>query len=89
MLDDVAVPLPGENPSAEARMAAIVHGLELDDEPSWNPSAEGFFAPASSRNPSAEGFATRVALEKPCAEVREPRVSYHTTLRAVACGGGA
>ena len=27
MLDDVAVPLPGENPSAEVRMAAIVHGF--------------------------------------------------------------
>jgi hypothetical protein len=60
MLDDVAVPLPGANPSAEARMAAIVHGFELDDEPSWNPSAEGSAidgwttAPVSSRNPSAE-----------------------------------
>jgi len=31
MLDDVGVPLPGENPSAEVRMAAIVHGHELDD----------------------------------------------------------
>jgi hypothetical protein len=29
MLDDVAVPLPGENPSAEARIAAIVHGFAL------------------------------------------------------------
>jgi hypothetical protein len=27
MLDDVAVPPPGENPSAEVRMAAIVHGF--------------------------------------------------------------
>jgi hypothetical protein len=28
MLDEVAVPLPGENPSAEVRMAAIVHGYD-------------------------------------------------------------
>jgi hypothetical protein len=28
------VALPGTNPSAEARVAAIVHGFELDDEPS-------------------------------------------------------
>jgi hypothetical protein len=27
MLDDVAIALPGANPSAEGRMAAIVHGL--------------------------------------------------------------
>ncbi len=40
MLDDVAVPLPGENPSAEVRMAAIVHGYELDDDP-CRLSAEG------------------------------------------------
>jgi hypothetical protein len=26
MLDDIGVPLADENPSAEARMAAIVHG---------------------------------------------------------------
>ncbi len=38
MLDDVAVALPGENTSAEVRMAAIVHAYTLDDEP----SAEGF-----------------------------------------------
>jgi hypothetical protein len=28
MLDEVAVPLPGENPSAEVRMAAIVHAFD-------------------------------------------------------------
>ena len=32
MLDEAEVPLPGENPSVEARMAAIVHAYELDDE---------------------------------------------------------
>ena len=32
MLDDVAIPLPGKSPSAEVRMAAIVHAYELDDE---------------------------------------------------------
>jgi hypothetical protein len=67
MLDDVAVALPGENPSAEARMAAIVHSYELDDEP----SAEGWITTAAAwhssdlrretrtqfgQNPSAEGF---------------------------------
>jgi hypothetical protein len=69
MLDDVAVPLPGANPSAEARMAAIVHGFELDDDVTWNPSAEGFFAPASSRNPSAE--------------VREERGAYRVRTVAI------
>jgi hypothetical protein len=69
MLDDVAVPLPGANPSAEARMAAIVHGFELDDDVTWNPSAEGFFAPASSRNPSGE--------------VREERGAYRVRTVAI------
>jgi hypothetical protein len=51
LLDDVALPLPGANPSAEGRMAAIVHGFEVDEEP----SAEGWaIAPDLSRNPSAE-----------------------------------
>jgi hypothetical protein len=51
MLDDVAVALPGENPSAEGRMAAIVHGFDLDDES----STEGWaIATDSSGNPSAE-----------------------------------
>ena len=64
MLDDVAVPLPGEKPSAEVRMAAIVHGYELDDEP-WRVSVEGLVDGSaipsdSSGDPSAEGFATRV-----------------------------
>ena len=40
MLDDVAVALPGANPSAEARVAAIVHGFEIDDEPSAQGWAE-------------------------------------------------
>ncbi len=48
MLDDVAVALPGKNPSAEARMAAIVHAYELEDESCTvsvqNPSAEGWSA---------------------------------------------
>jgi hypothetical protein len=33
MLDDVEIPLRGENPSAEVRMAAIVHAYELDADP--------------------------------------------------------
>ena len=74
MLDDVAVALPGENPSTEARMAAIVHGFELDDEP----SAEGWAAPAAQgRNPSAEGWTASAAQGRdPSAEVREPRAEY-------------
>jgi uncharacterized protein DUF222/HNH endonuclease len=31
MLDDVAVPFAGENPSAEGRMAAVVHGFRASD----------------------------------------------------------
>jgi len=60
MLDEVIVPLPGENPSAEGRMAAIVHGFGVrDNEPT---------APESCRNPSAEGF--------PATEIREERGVY-------------
>jgi hypothetical protein len=48
MLDEVEVPLSGEKPSAEARMAAIVHAYQLED--GWgNPSAEGFL-PADVRD---------------------------------------
>ncbi len=73
MLDDVAVALPGDNPSAEARVAAIVNGFELDDEP----SAEGWAAPAAQGgNPSAEGWTTAQGRD-PSAEVREPRGEYH------------
>jgi hypothetical protein len=67
MLDDVAVPLPGENPSAEVRMAGIVHGYEVDDEVRWSGPANGStidgssIAPDWSGNPSAEGFAMRPA----------------------------
>jgi Domain of unknown function (DUF222)/HNH endonuclease len=83
MLDDVAVALPGENPSAEVRMAAIVHRYELDEESSAMSVAEGSgnLAPNPSRNPSAEGFA--YAVKRPpdndrdhCAEVRERRGVY-------------
>src|SRR5881394_2251611 len=68
MLDDCLVELPGENPSAEARMAGIVHGFEPVEETSaetwWNREAPR-------ENPSAEGFGTRVVAENPSAEVRE------------------
>jgi Domain of unknown function (DUF222)/HNH endonuclease len=60
MLDEVAVPLPGENPSAEARMAAIVHSYELNDDActvaAQNPSAEGFVR-ADVRNSSVNRHA--------------------------------
>jgi hypothetical protein len=62
MLDDVAVPLPGWNPSAEVRMAAIVHAHELADtsDPeiwtSVNVPANGEHAARTTfvQNPSAE-----------------------------------
>jgi hypothetical protein len=62
MLDDVAVPLPGWNPSAEVRMAAIVHAYELADtsDPeiwtSVNLPANGEHAARTAivQNPSAE-----------------------------------
>jgi uncharacterized protein DUF222/HNH endonuclease len=63
MLDDVAVALPGENPSAEVRMAAIVHAYELDDQP----------CTVTVQNPSAEGFAF---VDRCNNEVREGRGVY-------------
>ena len=54
MLDDVEVPLPGVNPSAEARMAAIVNGFGLDDGAGAESLRGGLGAPEWSRNPSAE-----------------------------------
>jgi len=67
MLDDVEIALPGENPSAEVRMAAIVHAYELDDQP----------CTVTVQNPSAEGFGYgAVCGEKSRAEVREARGMY-------------
>jgi hypothetical protein len=66
MLDDVEVALPGENPSAEVRMAAIVHGHTLDDD----------CCTAAVQNPSAEGFGASDALARAAAEVRERRGVY-------------
>jgi hypothetical protein len=68
MLDDVGVALPGENPSAEARMAAIVHAYELVEEPRTFPV----------QNPSAEGFGiTDVTRSAAAAEVRESKGVIH------------
>jgi hypothetical protein len=83
MLDDVAVELPGANPSGAARVAAIVHGFELDEEP----SAEGWLTAAALPDPSAEGWpAQRDTQRKPSAEVREGwgeyRVHRHVPPRA-------
>jgi hypothetical protein len=67
MLDDVEIALPGENPSAEVRMAAIVHAYELEDQP----------CTVTVQNPSAEGFGYgAVCGEKSRAEVREERGMY-------------
>ena len=67
MLDDVAIELPGESSSADARMAAIVHAYELDDE----------HRTVSVQNPSAEGFAyARADLGKDASDVREQRAVY-------------
>jgi hypothetical protein len=59
MLDDVEIALPGENPSAEVRMGAIVHAYELDDRPCTvtvqNPSAEGFAFADRCNNQVREG----------------------------------
>jgi hypothetical protein len=100
MLDDVAVALPGGNPSAEVRMAAVVHGYELDDERSAWPGAAIPAAPNSSENPSAEGLAhgdldlDLAARSSPCvgidrdrSEVREHGVVYRarTARGALAC----
>jgi uncharacterized protein DUF222/HNH endonuclease len=68
MLDDVAIPLAGENPSAEVRMAAIVHGYELDEDATWNPSAEGSTTCGRALVPERSGNAS--------AEVREERGVY-------------
>jgi hypothetical protein len=94
MLDDVAIAPPGENASAQVRMAAIVHAYALDDEP----SAEGSLAATSdfghlrierqgctevAQNPSAEGFARAgTDADRPRPAVREARGPYR--LRAVA-----
>jgi hypothetical protein len=83
MLDDVALPLPGENPSAEVRMAAIVHGYELDDDP-CRLSAEGSIGGSavtsdSSGNPSAEGFPTRVVPDKSSGAIREATGLYRVS----------
>jgi Domain of unknown function (DUF222)/HNH endonuclease len=87
MLDDVAVALPGENPSAEVRMAAIVHSFQLDDESSVRLSTEGSIAANVSENPSAEGFGARVVPDSPCAGVREASGRYRVGSRSsFACG---
>jgi hypothetical protein len=84
MLDDVAVPLPGENSSVEGRMAAIVRGFEVDDDSGWNPSAESWsIAPDSSRNPSAKGWATTADPTRNAAEVREARGVYRLRVTAL------
>jgi len=80
MLDDVAVALPGENPSAEARMAAIVHGFDIDDDLRWPPAAGFANAPIASGNPSAEVREARGVYR-----VRLPR---HRILRTPAPHGG-
>ncbi|HUO67236.1 MAG TPA: DUF222 domain-containing protein [Gammaproteobacteria bacterium] len=92
MLDDVAVPLPGEKPSAEVRMAAIVHGYELDDEP-WRVSVEGLVDGSaipsdSSGDPSAEGFATRVGSRNSSSGVCEARGLYRVGFSVASAGHG-
>ena len=71
MLDEVEVPLPGEKPSAQARMAAIVHSYELDEDRCTvtvqNPSAEGFAYP--------DGVANRV-VDRSRSEVSDGRCVY-------------
>jgi len=64
-------------------MAAIVHGYELDDGATWNPSAENSAdAPNESKNPSAEGFPTMADTQRRHpADVREARGIYR--LRAL------
>ena len=91
MLDEVEVPLPGENPSVEARMAAIVHAYELDDAPSapgWTTADATESAGRSSeerraactfavRNPSREGFSMTTHEDlRQSVEVRETRGVY-------------
>jgi len=78
MLDDFVV-APGGNPSADGRMAAIVHRFELSEdssaEPWWCRGERG-------ENPSAEGFGIRAAAENPSAEVREARGLYRVGFRS-------
>jgi hypothetical protein len=90
MLDDVAVPLGGAIPSGEARMAAIVHGYEVDDEVGWNGCSTAAaingspVAPDWSENPSAEGLAKRVGPESSAGQVSEARGSYRVRVSAAA-----
>jgi hypothetical protein len=69
MLDDVQVALPGDNPSAEVRMAAIVHACELDDDA---PAAQGLMTAGASESAcrTSEGrrAACTVAVQNPSRE---------------------
>jgi Domain of unknown function (DUF222) len=72
MCDDIAVALPSANPSAEARVAAIVHGFEIDDEL----AAAAWARSTADRNPSAEAWATSATKGSPSSEVREAPGKY-------------
>jgi hypothetical protein len=67
MLDEVAVPLPG-TPSAEVRMAAIVHAYELDDAPSARGSTTAGATESAGRSSEERRAACTVAVPNPSRE---------------------